>query len=88
MFLELETFPTFLEFHICTLLLYFFILYPATAGNIPETKSQMRKMKPTKIAVRALDFGISPETSYRSIIHGDMGSWLPWCVANVQFPHV
>ena len=65
-----------------------FILYPATAGHIPETKSQMRKMKPTKIAVRALDFGISPETSYRSIIHGDMGSWLPWCVSNVQFPHV
>ena len=45
-------------------------------------------MNPTKIAARALDFGISPENSYQSIIHGDMGSWFPWCVANVQFPHV
>ena len=43
MLLELYPFTTFFEFHICPLLLYFFSLYPDTAGHMSETKPQTKK---------------------------------------------
>ena len=82
---ELEPFSLSLGFRF-VLFCFVYFVSPLILLAISHKPRPRWKMQLDKIAVRTLDFGIPPKTSYWSILCWDLDHWFPWYATNINFP--